>query len=97
MTITVRLDPALATALNEVCAAQGVTKSLVVQEALTAYLARPASTTAAGQKQRPANSANLQAFAEAGLVGCTAGAGGVTDKVAVRAAALARLDRKPAA
>ncbi len=96
MTITVRLDPALATALDEVCAAQGVTKSLVVQEALAAYLAKAQPAPAAGQKQHVASSANLRAFADAGLVGCTNGTGGPADKAAVRAMALARAHRKTA-
>ncbi|MBK6851029.1 MAG: CopG family transcriptional regulator [Burkholderiales bacterium] len=97
MTITVRLDPALATALDEACAAQGVTKSLVVQEALTAYLAQAAPAPASDKKRPPASSANLKAFVDAGLVGCITGTGGPADKAAVRAAALARIGTKPAA
>ena len=52
MTLTVRLDTALESALERYCAERGVTKSLVVQESLATYLladqagagrARPAS------------------------------------------------------
>jgi predicted transcriptional regulator len=94
MTLTVRLDPALSTALDEMCASQGVSKSLIVQEALAAYLAKAERAPTSGTKRRLERSASLQAFVDAGLVGCIAGTGDPTDKAAVRAAALARASRK---
>lgn len=41
MTLTVRLKPDVESALELHCAERGVTKSLVVQEVLAEYLARP--------------------------------------------------------
>ena len=38
MTLTVRLDSAVESALERYCAERGVTKSLVVQESLAVYL-----------------------------------------------------------
>lgn len=95
MTLTVRLDPTLDTALERYCAATGSSKSLVVQESLAAYLVtrtQPAARAVAGA----APSANFRAFADAGLVGVIA-VGGGADKAAVRARATARgALRKPA-
>jgi predicted transcriptional regulator len=91
MTITVRLDATLAKALDAVCTAQGVTRRVVVQEALCAYLAKAGST----KKSSSAISANLQAFVDAGLVGCCSGWGAAADKAAVRAAALLQASRDP--
>ena len=88
MTLTVRLDDALASALEAYCAHRGITKSRVVHETLAAYLleAAPAGGTdpAAARGGEPPASANYRAFAELGLVGGVAlGRGG--DKAAVRA------------
>ena len=50
MTLTVRLDPALESALDRHCADRGVSKSLVVQESLAIYLLagqQPAARTQA--------------------------------------------------
>ena len=43
MTLTVRLDPTLATALDRYCAGTGTTKSHVVQESVAAYSSAPRS------------------------------------------------------
>jgi hypothetical protein len=88
MTLTVRLDDSLESALERHCAARGVTKSRVVQESLAAYLLSGAlhpGKAAPGPAGREAQvSANYQAFAEAGLIGAVAlGLG--ADKAAVRA------------
>ncbi len=86
MTLTVRLDDALAAALEAHCAERGVTKSRVVHETLAAFLlAAPGSGHAAGTPQGGASraSANYRAFAELGLIGGVA-LGRGADKVAVR-------------
>jgi predicted transcriptional regulator len=76
MTLTVRLDTSLESALDSYCAERGVTKSLVVQESLAAYLldaasakARANSAAAGPGKAAAPVSANYKAFAEAGLIG----------------------------
>ena len=89
MTLTVRLDSAVESALERHCAERGVTKSLVVQESLAAYLLDAASAKAgavAGARARSGLpvSANYKAFADAGLVGGVA-LGRGADKAAVRA------------
>src|SRR5574340_990589 len=74
MTLTVRLKPELEAALELHCAERGVTKSLVVQEVLAEYLARP-QTRRSGARARagvavPAEpSANYKAFERLGLIG----------------------------
>jgi predicted transcriptional regulator len=90
MTLTVRLDPPLAAALERYCTSTGVTKSLVVQESLVRYLVaaqaaskEKANIDAAAASPAPV-SANYRAFAEAGLIGCLA-LGQGADKAAVRA------------
>jgi hypothetical protein len=85
MTLTVRLDAALDSALQRYCEQHGVTKSLVVQESLAAYLltAAPAPGGQAAARRTPAPSVNHQAFAAAGLIGVVADGGGA-DKAAVR-------------
>lgn len=98
MTLTVRLDSALESALTRYCADHGVTKSLVVQESLAVYLladkAHPAPRTADAQAATRAKvSANYRAFADAGLVGTGAIGGGSADKAAVRAKAMQRIRR----
>jgi hypothetical protein len=89
MTLTVRLDAAVESALERYCAERGVTKSLVVQECLAGYLladqARPRKVVAAAHAAaEPPVSDNHKAFAEAGLIGGIA-LGQGADKAAVRA------------
>jgi hypothetical protein len=88
MTLTVRLDTALESALERYCAERGVSKSLVVQESLATYLlADPARSAKASERsadKKPPVSANYRAFAEAGLIGGVA-LGQGADKQAVRA------------
>ena len=96
MTLTVRLDGALESALERHCAERGVTKSLVVQESLAAYLlaVAPRSGKAAGHAADGAEvSANYRAFADAGLIGTGELGGASADKSAVRARALQRIRR----
>ena len=89
MTLTVRLDSTLSSALDRYCAEAGVTKSLVVQQALAAYLlASPPVAGPTGNKDaRRAEpfSANYRAFEKAGLIGAVALDSGVADKAGVRA------------
>ena len=92
MTLTVRLNPTLATALDQYCADNGTSKSHVVQESVAAYLigagspAQPRGAPNAGQPS-PA----YQAFADAGLVGAVdLSLTGSADKAAVRAQVTAR-------
>jgi predicted transcriptional regulator len=87
MTLTVRLDNTLEAALERYCAERGVTKSLVVQESLAAYLVsvdRRTSPAHAEHARRAPVSANYRAFADAGLIGAVA-LGQGADKAAVRA------------
>ncbi|ODU10844.1 MAG: hypothetical protein ABS84_02435 [Rubrivivax sp. SCN 71-131] len=94
MTLTVRLDAALDAALQRHCEHRGVTKSLVVQESLAAYLleAAPAAPEAAARRE-PTPSANHRAFAAAGLIGVVADGGGA-DKAALRRRIAERKQRK---
>ena len=91
MTLTVRLQPALESALELHCAERGVTKSLVVQEVLAEYLARPTTQRVRGAvaSTRAEPSANYRAFEALGLIGCVEGVG-PADNAGVRAA----LDRR---
>lgn len=86
MTLTVRLDSALESALTRYCEERGVTKSLVVQESLANYLlaAPPSMGQARGTAPSDEPSANYRAFADAGLIGGVA-LGRGADKAAVRA------------
>lgn len=87
MTLTVRLDSTLESALERYCTERGVSKSLVVQESLAVYL------VSADQRSRPAASAltdvdapvsaGFRALADAGLIGGVA-LGHGADKAAVR-------------
>jgi hypothetical protein len=98
MTLTVRLDTALESALARHCAERGVTKSLVVQESLAAYLLEDstAKAKAAGHVKPGASvSANYKAFADAGLIGGVA-LGRGADKAAVRARIAERFAEKKA-
>ena len=92
MTLTVRLDATLATALDRYCADTGTTKSHVVQESVAAYLIsalKPAATSGAKDLALPSRA--FQAFADAGLVGAVdLGPLGSADKAAVRARVTAR-------
>ena len=89
MTLTVRLDTAVESALERYCLERGVTKSLVVQECLATYLladqaqgGKAAAALPAGAE--PPVSDNYRAFAAAGLIGGIA-LGYGADKAAVRA------------
>jgi hypothetical protein len=99
MTLTVRLDTTLESALDSYCAERGVTKSLVVQESLAAYLLDAASAkanaAAAGHGRAAAPvSDNYKAFADAGLIGAgELGGVSATNKV-VRERAMQRIRRK---
>jgi hypothetical protein len=97
MTLTVRLDHTLESALERYCTDRGVTKSLVVQESLAVYLLaqKPQpSESSATERSVPANpSANYRAFAEAGLIGTGELGGSSADKATVRARAIQRIRR----
>jgi len=99
MTLTVRLQPDLESALELHCAERGVTKSLVVQQVLAEYLAQPGTKRAARGAAAPAQaaepSANYRAFEALGLIGCVAGVG-PADKAGVRAAFRRRFEAKEA-
>ena len=99
MTMTVRLPVPIESALAEYCVERGVTKSLVVQESLAAYLLDNASAKANAAAQDPqagaSVSANYKAFADAGLIGGVA-LGQGADKAAVRKRVEDRLaEKKP--
>ncbi|MGL6108515.1 MAG: hypothetical protein ACRC2B_00295 [Rubrivivax sp.] len=94
MTLTVRLQPDLESALELHCAERGVTKSLVVQEVLAEYLARPNVRRArrpAATPQAAEPSANYRAFEAAGLIGAGTLGGRSADKARVREVIAARL------
>jgi predicted transcriptional regulator len=98
MTLTVRLDSAVESALERYCTDRGVTKSLVVQESLAVYLLAKQAAPAAGlapARAKPAVevSANYKAFADAGFIGGGELGGGSADKAAVRARAMQRIRR----
>lgn len=98
MTLTVRLQPELESALELHCAERGVTKSLVVQEVLAEYLAQSGarrSRRAAASAQPAEPSANYRAFEALGLIGCVEGVG-PADKAGVRAAIRSRFEAKRA-
>lgn len=83
MTLTVRLDESMATALAEHCAAHGTTKSRVVQQSLAAYLMTQTAAAAPRAKQH-APSAAFTAFEAAGLLGSADLGTAPADKAAVR-------------
>jgi predicted transcriptional regulator len=95
VTLTVRLDSAIETALERHCAERGVTKSAVVQQSLAAYLWRGAPAAAAATRGRSA-SPLFEAFRRAGLLGTGELGGGSADKETVRARAAQRIGRSPA-
>jgi hypothetical protein len=92
MTLTVRLPAPLEDALQDYCAAHGLTRSQVVQECLAEYLARPAARAAPASAARP--SRNFAAFRKAGLVGSVAGNGTSATREVVRRRVQERPQRK---
>jgi predicted transcriptional regulator len=96
MTLTVRLDNAVESALERHCAERGVTKSAVVQESLAAYLWGESAQSKAADGDHAA-SAVFEAFRQAGLVGTGELGGARADKKAVRARAMQRIRRSAAA
>ena len=98
MTLTVRLDAALESALQHYCEQHGLTKSLVVQECLGNYLLAhqtrvDGARAGLAPSVPPHVSANYRAFAEAGFIGAGELGGGSADKAAVRARAMQRIRR----
>ena len=98
MTLTVRLDSAVESALDRYCAERGVTKSLVVQESLAEYLLadkarRAGDLTTGGARKRPV-SENYKAFAKAGLIGGGELGGVSATNAVVRERAMQRIRRK---
>lgn len=98
MTLTVRLQPALESALELHCAERGVSKSLVVQEVLAEYLARPQQQRRARSATATATepSANYRAFEALGLIGAGDLGGHSADKARVREVIGARLAARKA-
>jgi predicted transcriptional regulator len=92
MTLTVRLDDAIRSALERHCAERGVTKSAVVQESLAVYLWGGAASARVARRERAASPV-LEAFRRAGLVGAGELGGASADKPAVRARAVRRVRR----
>jgi hypothetical protein len=72
MTLTVRLDDTLESALDRFCLATGATKSRVVQEALVAHLMDKPAARGAGPARQRVPSSHFQAFVDAGLIGAVA-------------------------
>jgi hypothetical protein len=93
MTLTVRLPEPLDRALEDFCAAHGLTKSHVVQQSLADYLVRQGDgpTAPAG---KTGVSANYAAFKRAGLIGCVRLGGASATKGVVRERMAARLKGK---
>jgi hypothetical protein len=92
MTLTVRLDNAIESALERHCAERRVTKSAVVQRSLATYLMGDAEQQAMPKQVRGV-SPIFTAFDKAGLVGTGALRGESADKNAVRARAIQRILR----
>jgi hypothetical protein len=101
VTLTVRLQPELESALELHCAERGVTKSLVVQEVLAEYLARPGVRRGARRAAAPAQqaepSANYRAFEALGLIGAGDLGGRSADKARVREVIAQRMAARSAA
>ncbi len=98
MTLTVRLDSAVESALERYCTDHGVKKSLVVRESLAVYLlAKQVEPTRSAARPGTSVSANYKAFADAGFIGGgeLGGelGGGSADKAAVRERAMQRIRR----
>lgn len=98
MTLTVRLDETLESALERYCAEAGVTKSLVVQQSLAAYLlaSQPPADKPARAGAKSLISANYRAFDEAGLIGAVALGDGRADKAGVRSRIAQRFAQRKA-
>ena len=96
VTLTVRLDNAVESALERHCAERGVTKSAVVQESLAAYLWGDSAQNKAVDGEH-ASSPVFEAFRQAGLVAAGELGGASADKKAVRARATQRIRRSAAA
>ncbi|MFN0302812.1 MAG: hypothetical protein ACKVQU_20950 [Burkholderiales bacterium] len=92
MTLTVRLDSAIESALERHCAERGVTKSAVVQESLAALLWGGALPGKSARGERAASPV-FEAFRRAGLVGAGELGVGSADKHVVRARAMQRIRR----
>lgn len=98
MTLTVRLDSSLESALELHCAERGITKSLVVQQSLAQYLLDDKVKCAAAAKgsakaEKPV-SANYKAFAAAGLIGTGELGGRSATNAVVRERIVQHLRRK---
>jgi hypothetical protein len=93
MTLTVRLPEPLDHALEDYCAAHGLTKSHVVQESLARYLVGQGDASAASAGKAGV-SANYAAFKRAGLIGCVRLGGASATKDVVRERVAARLKGK---
>lgn len=94
MTLTVRLDNAIESALKRYCAERGVTKSAVVQDSLATYLwGNNVQSKAAGTR---VPGAVFEAFGQAGLIGAGELGGQSANKEVVRARAMQRIRRAAA-
>ena len=89
MTLTARLPQALEAALQDYCDTHGLTKSLVVQEALADYLSRDKRRVQAAAGRSV--SKNYRALKKAGLLGCVRGDGVSATKEVVRQRVLDQL------
>jgi hypothetical protein len=96
MTLTVRLDSAIESALERHCAKRGVTKSAVVQQSLAAYLLGVAASGKTTGSDRAASPV-FEAFRQAGFVGAGERGGRSAYKKAVRARTMRRIRRSAAA
>ena len=94
MTLTVRLDSAVESALERYCTDHGVKKSLVVRESLAVYLlAKQVEPARSAAQLGTSVSANYKAFADAGFIGGGELGGGSADNAAVRERAMQRIRR----
>lgn len=91
MTLTVRLKPDIESALELHCAERGVTKSLLVQQVLAEYLARPEV-----RRKPEAPSVAYRAFEAAGFIGSGRSDGRPADKARVREVIAQRMATKKA-
>lgn len=94
MTLTVRLDQAIEAALARYCAERGVTKSLVVQQSLAAYLTHSTVEVESSRSARNSASPLFEAFQNAGLVGSGILAGVAVTKDVVRLRAQERASNR---
>ncbi len=95
MTLTVRLDSVLESALERYSSDLGITKSLVVQKALAEFLTRAGAADGKGRKglRGAPISENYKAFERAGLIGTGTGDGRSATKDVVRERAASRISR----